>query len=136
MSDTLSLQQIQQAAVALEKVILRTPTVRVPWLSQKLEEKLDGHAGRSERTDVFLKLENLQILSSFKARGAYIKLSQLTKEEQRKGVIAMSAGNHAQGVAYHARALGIPATIVLPRNTSGLYSRYAFISFSITLYCV
>lgn len=105
MTPEITLTNIRNAAVALEKVILRTPTLAAPWLSEQ--------AG----TAVFLKLENLQIMSSFKVRGAFIKLSQLSKEQQRNGVVAVSAGNHAQGVAYHARALRIAATIVMPTIT-------------------
>ncbi|MCC6921325.1 MAG: threonine ammonia-lyase [Alphaproteobacteria bacterium] len=67
--------------------------------------------------EVFLKFENLQFTASFKERGALNKLSSLSEDERRRGVIAMSAGNHAQGVAYHARKLGIPATIVMPLGT-------------------
>jgi len=67
--------------------------------------------------DVFVKYENLQVTNSFKERGACVKLASLTAEERRRGVIAMSAGNHAQAVAYHARRLGIPATIVMPVTT-------------------
>jgi threonine dehydratase len=66
---------------------------------------------------VWLKFENLQFTSSFKERGALNRLLALSAEERRHGVIAMSAGNHAQGVAYHARRLGIPATIVMPAGT-------------------
>ncbi len=67
--------------------------------------------------DLWLKFENLQFTSSFKERGALNRLNALTAEERKRGVIAMSAGNHAQGVAYHARRLGIPATIVMPIGT-------------------
>lgn len=67
--------------------------------------------------DVWLKFENLQFTASFKERGALNKLLSLTPEERARGVIAMSAGNHAQGVAYHASRLGIPATIVMPEGT-------------------
>jgi threonine dehydratase len=63
---------------------------------------------------IWLKFENLQFTSTFKERGALNRLEALSPEERRRGVIAMSAGNHAQGVAYHARRLGIPATIVMP----------------------
>ncbi|HPV22769.1 MAG TPA: pyridoxal-phosphate dependent enzyme, partial [Casimicrobium sp.] len=77
--------------------------------------------------EVWLKFENLQFTASFKERGALNKLLSLTAAEKARGVIAMSAGNHAQGVAYHAGRLGIPATIVMPaytpfvkvRNTEG-----------------
>lgn len=67
--------------------------------------------------DLWLKFENLQFTSSFKERGALNRLNALSDEERRRGVIAMSAGNHAQGVAYHAKRLGIPATIVMPIGT-------------------
>jgi threonine dehydratase len=101
----ITLAHIQQAALALEGVTLRTPTLKAPWLRDEMG------------ADVFLKLENLQLLSSFKARGAFVKLSELSDEQRQKGIIAMSAGNHAQGVAYHARNMGIPVTIVMPKNT-------------------
>ena len=64
--------------------------------------------------EVFLKFENLQFTAAFKERGAFVKLSALDAAERARGVIAASAGNHAQGVAYHAQRLGIPATIVMP----------------------
>jgi threonine dehydratase len=70
--------------------------------------------------DIWLKFENLQFTSSFKERGALNRLLALSEAERRRGVIAMSAGNHAQGVAYHAGRLGIPATIVMPEGTSEL----------------
>jgi threonine dehydratase len=66
---------------------------------------------------VFLKFENLQFTASFKERGALNKLLSLDAQERKRGVIAMSAGNHAQAVAYHAARLGIPATIVMPRGS-------------------
>jgi threonine dehydratase len=66
---------------------------------------------------IWLKFENLQFTSSFKERGALNRLQALSPEQRRRGVIAMSAGNHAQGVAYHAKRLGIPATIVMPLGT-------------------
>ncbi|MBC8132191.1 MAG: threonine ammonia-lyase [Deltaproteobacteria bacterium] len=71
----------------------------------------------STGVNVYLKLENLQLTGSFKERGACNRLLQLTADERRRGVVAASAGNHAQGVAYHARALGVPATIVMPRRS-------------------
>src|SRR5690242_21668489 len=67
--------------------------------------------------DVYVKYENLQVTNSFKDRGALVKLSALSEAERKRGVIAMSAGNHAQAVAYHAARLGIPATIVMPVTT-------------------
>src|SRR5437763_14160892 len=68
--------------------------------------------------EIFLKFENLQFTASFKERGALNKLLSLNGDERKRGVIAMSAGNHAQGVAYHAGRLGVPATIVMPEGTS------------------
>ncbi|MEO5769491.1 MAG: threonine/serine dehydratase, partial [Polyangia bacterium] len=67
--------------------------------------------------NVYLKLENLQLTGSFKERGACNRLLLLDAAERRRGVVAASAGNHAQGVAYHARALNIPATIMMPRRS-------------------
>jgi threonine dehydratase len=67
--------------------------------------------------EVFVKYENLQRTGSFKTRGAIAKLTMLGEAQRQAGVIAMSAGNHAQGVAFHAGRLGIPATIVMPRGT-------------------
>ena len=66
---------------------------------------------------LYLKFEIFQHTSSFKARGALNRLLTLTDEEKKRGVIANSAGNHAQGLAFHAQRLGIPATIVMPKNT-------------------
>ena len=104
----LTLTDIQQAAARLPGHVLRTPCVESRTLSE-----LTG-------SQVFLKFENLQFTASFKERGAYNKLVQLTPAERARGVIAMSAGNHAQGVAYHAQRLGIPATIVMPSFTPGV----------------
>ncbi|MCW8862466.1 MAG: threonine ammonia-lyase [Rhodospirillales bacterium] len=102
---TLSIDDIRSAAKLIKGAVLRTPTVFSPALS-----------GLS-RTNTYLKLENLQVTGSFKVRGAFVKLSGLTKDARSRGVIAASAGNHAQGVAYHAHNLGIPATIVMPKGT-------------------
>ncbi len=96
---------IKRAAQDLEGQVVRTPS----HYSRPLSD-LTG-------TEVFLKLETLQHTGSFKDRGAYIKLSSLTEAQKQSGVIAMSAGNHAQGVAWHANRLGIPATIVMPEGT-------------------
>ncbi len=70
----------------------------------------------SDQHKLFLKLENLQPIGAFKLRGAYNKVASLTNEERRRGVISYSSGNHAQGVAYAARALGVKAIIVMPGN--------------------
>lgn len=103
-----SIQDIQDAAARLRGQVLDTPCVESRTLSQ-----VTG-------AQVFLKFENLQFTASFKERGACNKLSQLTPEERKRGVVAMSAGNHAQGVAYHAQRLGLRAVIVMPRFTPGV----------------
>jgi len=104
----LSLPDIEQAAQRLNGHLLNTPCVESLTLSQ-----LTG-------AQIYLKFENLQYTASFKERGACNKLAQLTGDERQRGVIAMSAGNHAQGVAYHAQRLGIRAVIVMPRFTPGV----------------
>lgn len=102
---TVTIDDVRQAAVQLEGLILRTPTIPAPVLSEQTG------------ADVVLKLENLQVTGAFKARGAAIRLLSLNQEERDRGVVAASAGNHAQGVAYHAAKLGISALIVMPKNT-------------------
>ena len=101
----ISLHDIQCAAQRLQGHILETPCVESRTLSHIVGAQ------------VFLKFENLQFTASFKERGACNKLAQLSPEERARGVIAMSAGNHAQGVAYHAQRLGLRAVIVMPRFT-------------------
>ncbi|MDF2765734.1 MAG: Threonine ammonia-lyase [Rhodospirillales bacterium] len=101
-----SIAEIRDAAGAIAGKVKRTPSVDAPRLAE-----LVG----AER--VVLKLESQQYTGSFKDRGALVKLLSLTPEERKSGVVAMSAGNHAQGVAYHARRLEIPATIVMPVGT-------------------
>jgi len=100
-----TLEDVQRAASVIKGAIERTPFHHSRTLSQ-----VTG-------ADVYLKFENLQFTASFKERGALNKLLSLTLAERKAGVIAMSAGNHAQGVAYHASRLGIPATIVMPEST-------------------
>ena len=108
MAAMLQLADIEQAAQRLQGQVLNTPCVESRTLSQ-----VTG-------AQVFLKFENLQFTASFKERGALNKLAQLTPQERAQGVIAMSAGNHAQGVAFHAQRLGIRAVIVMPRFTPGV----------------
>ena len=100
-----TLADIETARRTIAGHVLRTPELAAPPLSA-----LTG-------ADVFVKYENLQVTNSFKERGACVKLTALSPAERRRGVIAMSAGNHAQAVAYHARRLAIPATIVMPVTT-------------------
>ncbi len=99
---------ILAAAQRLQGHLLRTPCVASQTLSD-----ITG-------AQVFLKFENLQFTASFKERGACNRLAQLTPAQSAQGVIAMSAGNHAQGVAYHAQRLGLHAVIVMPRFTPGV----------------
>jgi threonine ammonia-lyase medium form len=96
-----TLQDIQQARTLLHKIAVRTPLVL-------LKVPDDG--------EIFVKPENLQPIGSFKLRGAYNKISSLTPEQRARGVVAHSSGNHAQGVAFAARALGVKATIVMPES--------------------
>lgn len=96
---------VRAAAMRIKGQVIRTPTLESRTLGQ-----LTG-------ARVFLKFENLQFTAAYKERGALNRLLALNEDERRRGVIAMSAGNHAQGLAYHARRLGIPATIVMPRFT-------------------
>jgi len=100
---TLTAADIHAAAQRLQGQVLDTPCMPSRTLSA-----ITG-------CEVFLKFENLQFTASFKERGALNKLLQLNGEERSRGVLAVSAGNHAQGVAHHAQRLGIPATIVMPR---------------------
>ncbi|MGE0565251.1 MAG: threonine ammonia-lyase [Pseudolabrys sp.] len=100
-----TLAEIEAARGTISGQVLRTPMLPAPRLSA-----LTG-------AEVFVKYENLQVTNSFKDRGALVKLTALTAVERKRGVIAMSAGNHAQAVAYHAARLGIPATIVMPETT-------------------
>jgi threonine dehydratase len=102
---TISIKDIEAARGIIAGVVLRTPMLPAPKLSALTGAK------------VFVKYENLQVTNSFKDRGALVKLSSLSEAERARGVIAMSAGNHAQAVAYHAARLGIPAIIVMPVTT-------------------
>jgi threonine dehydratase len=101
----ITLAEIEAARKALVGQVLRTPMLPAPRLSE-----LTG-------ARVHVKYENLQVTNAFKERGAFVKLSSLSAAERERGVIAMSSGNHAQAVAYHARRLGIKATIVMPETT-------------------
>ena len=103
MDSPLNVDDIRAAADRLAGEVTRTPCLP--------SRTLTGLAG----CDVFLKFENLQFTASFKERGALNKMAQLTAEERARGVLAVSAGNHAQAVAYHAERMGIAATIVMPR---------------------
>ena len=101
-------QDIQSAYEAIAPFIQHTPARRSITLSNMLG------------AEIWLKFENQQFTGAYKERGALNRLLKLTPEQQKRGVIAMSAGNHAQGVAYHASRLGIPATIVMPVDTPAI----------------
>ena len=101
-----TLQEFEDAAKRVQSVITKTPLIESHWLTE-----VTGNP-------VFYKCENLQRTGAYKVRGAYNLLSQLTKEEQKRGVVAASAGNHAQGVALAAQQLGIKATIFMPVGAS------------------
>jgi threonine dehydratase len=100
-----TIDDIRAAQKRIEGAVIRTPML----VSRTLSEIVGA--------EVWLKFENLQFTAAYKERGALNKLLQLTPEERQRGVIAASAGNHAQAVAYHAKRLGIPATIVMPEPT-------------------
>lgn len=104
----ITIDQVRRAAEAIAGSVVQTPCLHSRTLS------------RATGAHVFLKFENHQYTASFKERGALNKLRTLTVAQRAAGVIAASAGNHAQGVAYHAQRLGIPAAIVMPRFTPGV----------------
>jgi threonine dehydratase len=100
-----TIDDIRAAAKRIDGAVLRTPMLQSRTLSEVVG------------AEVWLKFENLQFTSAYKERGALNKLLQLSDEERSRGVIAASAGNHSQAVAYHAKRLGIPAVIVMPEST-------------------
>lgn len=102
---TITYEDIRAAAAVIDGKVVRTPCLYSKTLSS-----ISG-------AEVFLKFENLQFTAAFKERGALNKLAGLSDAEKARGVIAMSAGNHAQAVAHHASTMGIPSTIVMPTNT-------------------
>lgn len=103
MSDLVTVEEIQDAARRLDGVILHTPLVAFPPKS-------------SSASRLWLKPESLQPVGSFKLRGAYAAISRIPEADRKKGVIAHSSGNHAQAVAYAARAMGVPAVLVVPHT--------------------
>ena len=100
-----SLNDVFQAAKDLAPIIKKTELMESPYFSKECNNQ------------VYLKPENLQITGAFKIRGAFNKINKLTTTEKDRGVIAASAGNHAQGVAYASKLLGVNATIVMPATT-------------------
>ncbi len=113
MSELISLADIQAARERIASTAVRTPLLRLSRARLRM-------AGWPELSDsipeIYLKDESAQPIGSFKLRGAYNKVASLTPEELKRGVITYSSGNHAQGVAYAARALGAKAVIVMPEN--------------------
>jgi len=99
-----SLADIQAAQLELSKYLIPSPLLLNAWLSEQL------------KCELYMKLENMQPIGSFKIRGATYKISKLSAEERARGVIAASAGNHAQGVAWGSRKLGTTALIVMPKG--------------------
>src|ERR1700686_2616818 len=97
-----SLQDILEAQTRLQGIAVRTPLFE--W------------TGAADQRKLYLKLENMQPIGAFKLRGAYNKVASLSEDDRRRGVISYSSGNHGQGVAYAARALGVKAIIVMPGN--------------------
>ena len=105
MIDKLSLDKFEEAYEREQEVVLPTKLIQSDFFSQNTGNK------------VYFKPENLQLTGAYKIRGAYYKISTLSDEEKKRGLITASAGNHAQGVAYAARKFGVPATIVMPTTT-------------------
>ena len=101
----LTLEKFEEATERLSQVLLETKLVYSDYFSEQTGGK------------VYFKPENMQFTGAYKLRGAYYKISTLTKEERERGIISASAGNHAQGVAYAARLMGAKAVIVMPTTT-------------------
>ncbi|HTK38063.1 MAG TPA: threonine/serine dehydratase [Pyrinomonadaceae bacterium] len=108
-TNKLSINEIRQAAERIKPHVRRTPLIDSRLLTERLG------------TNVYLKLELLQKTGAFKARGAFNKMLALTDEQKKRGIVAVSAGNHAQAVAYAARALGQKALILMPDSTRQNY---------------
>ena len=103
--EKLTLQKFEEAAEKVKEVTLQTNLVYSEYFSAQSGNK------------VYLKPENMQYTGAYKVRGAYYKISTMSEEERKKGLITASAGNHAQGVAYAAKKYGVKATVVMPTTT-------------------
>ena len=101
----MTLEKFEEASEKVKEVVLSTNLIYSEYFSDKTGNK------------VYFKPENMQYTGAYKVRGAYYKISTLTDEERKKGLITASAGNHAQGVAYAAKIYGVPTTIVMPTTT-------------------
>lgn len=106
-----SIDAIRAAAERIAHIAVKTPLVRAPF---------PGFSGHGQPREIWLKAESLQPIGAFKIRGASNKILQLTPDEIDRGVITYSSGNHAQGVAYAARAVGAKAVIVMPSNAPAI----------------
>ncbi|MGB8772469.1 MAG: threonine/serine dehydratase [Candidatus Korobacteraceae bacterium] len=112
-----TLDQIQRAQKRLRGIAARTPLISYFPPARKQNSPADAKSeDGSQRGQLWLKAESLQPVGSFKLRGAYNRIASFTEQERQRGVISYSSGNHAQGVAYAAQALGVKAVIVMPRN--------------------
>ena len=105
MEEMLTLEKFEEASEVVKRVTLETKLIYSDYFSERTGAK------------VYIKPENMQFTGAYKVRGAYYKMSTLSEEERSRGVIAASAGNHAQGVAYAAKCYGVKATIVMPTTT-------------------
>jgi threonine dehydratase len=103
-----SIKEIEDAALRIQGIAVETPISQCHYLNEALQ------------AEIFFKLENQQHIGAFKFRGAYNRLCQLTDAEKAKGVVAFSSGNHAQGIAYAAKLLGMKATIVMPSDAPSI----------------
>ena len=133
----LTLDKFEEASEKVKEVILPTNLIYSEYFSERTGNK------------VYLKPENMQYTGAYKVRGAYYKISTLSEEERKRGLITASAGNHAQGVAYAAKIYGVPATIVMPTPTplikvnrtkvslsQNLIVSFGYIDFAISPMCV
>src|SRR6202050_5077522 len=107
----ITLHDIREAQARLRGIAVRTQLIEACFPQSEFPR---------DHRRLFLKPENLQPIGAFKLRGAYNKIASLTKEERARGVITYSSGNHGQGVAYAARALGVPAIVVMPSDTPAI----------------
>jgi threonine dehydratase len=101
----ITLNDVKEAKKNLENVANNTPITKAPILSETF------------RSEIYLKKDNLQLTGSFKLRGAFNRIAKLNEEKKKKGVVAASAGNHAQGLAFAAKYFDIEATIFMPEAT-------------------
>ena len=109
----LTLEKFKQASAIVKEVTLPTKLVYSEYLSKQTG------------ADVYLKPENMQYTGAYKVRGAYYKISTMSEEDRKKGLVTASAGNHAQGVAYAAKKFGCKATVVMPLSLIHIFPKFA-----------